>query len=288
MMRRPALVMLFLLVCGALTAEAATCRTPTATGVVFGTYTGALVEITGTITIHCTNGAAYDVGLSGGDSGSVTARTMENGTAKLNYALTSVSYTGTNWGNTSPTWVTGTGTGANQVITVYGELAAAQYGTPGAYTDTITVTVSGASFTTKTATFTVTATVAKDCTIAASSLAFGNYIATAASNSTSTITATCTNTTTYTVGLNQGLAAGATVTTREMNITQPGTAGKGLNYTLLSGSATGPNWGNTSGSWVSGTGTSIAQPLTVYGQIPANQYVAPGSYTDTITATLTY
>jgi spore coat protein U-like protein len=283
MIRRLALVSLFLLISGALTAEAATCRTPTATGVAFGTYTGALVEITGTITIHCTNGAAYDVGLSGGDSGSVTARTMENGTAKLNYALTSGSYTGTNWGNTSPTWVTGTGNGANQVITVYGELAAAQYVAPGTYTDTITITVSGATFTTRTATFTVTATVVKDCVVSATNLVFGNYTG-AVNNSTSTVTVTCTNTTTYTVGLSAGLATGATVTTRKM---QNGTAL--LNYGLYQNSTHTTNWGNTAATnWVAGTGAGVAQPLTVYGQITAAQYVTPGTYTDTITATVTY
>jgi spore coat protein U-like protein len=282
MMRKLPLA-LFLLACSTLTAEAATCRTPTATGVVFGTYTGALVEITGTITVHCTNGAAYDVGLSGGDSGSVTARTMENGTAKLNYALTSGSYTGTNWGNTSPTWVTGTGTGANQTLTVYGELAAAQYVAPGSYTDTITITLSGATFATRTATFTVTATVVKDCGVSATKMVFGNYTG-AVNNTTSTVTVTCTNTTTYTVGLSAGLATGATVTTRKM---QNGTYL--LPYALYSNSGMTTNWGNTAATnWVSGTGSGVAQPLTVYGQIAAGLYVTPGSYTDTITATVTY
>jgi spore coat protein U-like protein len=104
-------------------------------------------------------------------------------------------------------------------------------------------------------------------------------------NASSTVTVTCTSGTTYTVGLNQGLTTGATVTTRQMGITQP--AG-GLNYSLLTTSYTGANWGNTSGSWVSGTGNGAAQALTVYGVLPAAQYVPPGSYTDTITATVTY
>lgn len=281
MIRRLPLV-LFLLACGALPAAAATC-TVSATNVAFGTYTGALVEITGTVTVHCTNGAAYDVGLSGGDSGSVTARTMMNGTAPLNYALTSGSYAGTNWGNTNPTWVTGTGTGANQVLTVYGELAAAQYVAPGAYTDTITVTVSGATFTTKTTTFKVTATVVKDCAVSATNMVFGNYTG-AVNNSTSAITVTCTNTTTYTVGLSAGLATGATVTTRKM---QDGA--NLLSYALYSNSGMTTNWGNTAATnWVSGTGSGVAQALTVYGQIPAAQHPTPGSYTDTITATVTY
>ena len=122
------------------------------------------------------------------------------------------------------------------------------------------------------------------CIVSAASLGFGNYTG-AVVNANSTYTVTCTNGTTYTVGLNQGLTTGATVTTRQMGITQP--AG-GLNYSLLTGSYAGSNWGNTSGSWVSGTGSGAAQPLTVYGVLPAGQYVPPGSYTDTIAVTVTY
>jgi len=135
-----------------------------------------------------------------------------------------------------------------------------------------------------TTTFNVTATVLKDCIVSATALPFGNYTG-AAVNVSSTVTVTCTSGTTYTVGLNAGLTTSATVTTRQMGITQP--AG-GLNYSLLTTSYTGANWGNTSGSWVSGTGNGAAQPLTVYGVLPAGQYVPPGSYTDTITATVTY
>ncbi len=135
-----------------------------------------------------------------------------------------------------------------------------------------------------TTTFNVTATVLKDCIVSAAALPFGNYTG-AVVNASSTVTVTCTSGTTYTVGLNPGLTTGATVTTRQMGITQP--AG-GLNYSLLTTSYTGANWGNTSGSWVSGTGNGAAQALTVYGVLPAAQYVPPGSYTDTIAVTVTY
>lgn len=135
-----------------------------------------------------------------------------------------------------------------------------------------------------TTTFGVSATVLKDCIVSAGALAFGNYIG-AVNNATSTVTVTCTNTTTYTVGLNPGLTTGATVTTRQMAITPP--AG-GLAYALYTDSGHSNNWGNTSGSWVSGTGNGAAQNLTVYGQIAAGLYVTPGSYTDTITVTVTY
>ena len=134
-----------------------------------------------------------------------------------------------------------------------------------------------------TTTFGVSATVLKDCIVSATALGFGNYTG-AVNTANSTITVTCTNSTTYTVGLGPGLATGATVTTRQM---QNGTYL--LNYGLYSNSGLTTNWGNTAlTNWVSGTGNGAAQPLTVYGQIPAAQYVTPGSYADTIAVTVTY
>jgi len=134
-----------------------------------------------------------------------------------------------------------------------------------------------------TTTFGVSATVLKDCIVSATALAFGNYTG-AVNTNTSTVTVTCTKSTTYTVGLDAGLASGATVTTRQM---QNGT--NLLNYGLYSNGTWTTNWGNTSGTnWVSGTGSGAAQALTVYGQIPAGQYVTPGTYADTIAVTVTY
>jgi spore coat protein U-like protein len=171
-----------------------------------------------------------------------------------------------------------------QTLTVYAQIPAGQYPAMGSYTDTITATVfvGGVSF--ATTTFSVTVTVAANCTISATSLAFGNY-AGVLIDSSSTITVTCTNTSTYNVGLNAGTATGATVTNR--SVTGPSSAL--LSYDLFSNSAYTANWGNTVGTdTVAGTGTGSAQFLTVYGQIPAGQSAAPGSYTDTITATITY
>jgi spore coat protein U-like protein len=62
-----------------------------------------------------------------------------------------------------------------------------------------------------------------------------------------------------------------------------------LHYKLFSDSGHTINWGNTVGTdTVSKTGSGAAQTLTVYGQVPAGQYVTSGSYSDTITVTLTY
>lgn len=142
---------------------------------------------------------------------------------------------------------------------------------------------------TATTTFTVTATVIGACIInSAANLAFGTYDPTSATplNGTSNIIVTCTNPTPYTVGLNAGTSVGATVTTRAMTRTAGGT--ETLGYALYSDAARTANWGNTSPTWVSGTGTGVQQTLTVYGQIPAAQNVPVASYLDTITVTLTY
>jgi spore coat protein U-like protein len=139
---------------------------------------------------------------------------------------------------------------------------------------------------TQTATIAISATVQATCLISATALAFGTYTGVVAIG-TSTVTLTCTNSTPYTVGLSAGLGAtpAATVTTRKMTGVAPAT----LNYALFSDTGRTANWGDTlATTWQAGTGNGLAQVLTVYGQVAAGQYVAPGSYTDTVTATITY
>lgn len=132
---------------------------------------------------------------------------------------------------------------------------------------------------TATAPIAVSATVQATCVVSATAMSFGTYTGTALP-STSTVTVQCTNTTPYTLGLNAGAATGATVTNRSM--TGPGSAL--LNYGLYTDSGHSTNFGTLAST--NGTGSPIV--TTVYGQVAAGQYVAPGSYTDTITATVTY
>jgi spore coat protein U-like protein len=133
-------------------------------------------------------------------------------------------------------------------------------------------------------TMAVTSTVQATCLNTITPMAFGVYTGVLAS-STATISVTCTNTTPYTIGLSAGLGTGATVTTRAL--TGPGAAQ--LNYVLTSDAAYAVNWGVTAGTdTVAGVGTGALQPITIYGQEAAGQFLAPGAYTDTITATVTY
>ncbi len=132
-------------------------------------------------------------------------------------------------------------------------------------------------------TFTVSANVPTACSITANPLNFGNYSGAEADSST-TVNVTCTLSTPYNVGLDQGKTTGATVTSRQMT---NGT--NTLNYSLFSDNGHSKNWGQTVGTdTVTGSGTGAAQPIQVFGQIPASQNVVPGSYSDTITATVSY
>jgi spore coat protein U-like protein len=163
------------------------------------------------------------------------------------------------------------GTPALQAIALAGACLAGLSGTA-AQAATTTTSVS------------VTATVQATCLISATNLAFGVYTGVQL-DVTSTITVTCTNTTPYNVGLNAGTSVGATVTTRKMT----GPAAALLAYAMFQDTGRTTNWGTTvSTDTAAGTGTGAAQPLTVYGRVAASQFVAPGAYTDTVTATITF
>ncbi len=141
---------------------------------------------------------------------------------------------------------------------------------------------------TATTTFAVTASVTANCTISASPLAFGAYTGAVVNNQT-TLSVTCTNTTPYSVGLSAGTSTGATVSTRKM--TGAASTANLLNYSLFRDSGRTLNWGVTTTGTPDvqpGTGNGTAQSITVYGQVPAGQNVAPDNYSDTITATVNY
>lgn len=97
-----------------------------------------------TLAVTCTNGTPYSVGLNagGGTGATVATRKLTSGATTLNYTLYSDSGYSTLWGNTIGTnTVTGTGSGLLQTLNVYGSITALQAVPAGAYTDTVTVTL---------------------------------------------------------------------------------------------------------------------------------------------------
>jgi spore coat protein U-like protein len=122
------------------------------------------------------------------------------------------------------------------------------------------------------------------CTVSAPTMNLGVYTGALLTPGATPMTVTCLILTPYTVALNAGVGVGATTTTREM--TGPGSAT--LSYRMFQNSSRTINWGNTVGiDTVAGTGTSGAQALQIYPQVAAGQTVPPGTYTDTITISVT-
>ena len=269
-------LLLVLLASGRAWAQTNTCTLSITSPLNFGTYTGAQVRSTTPFIVTCRSGTdGWYIPMNAGTGAGATVNqrylTGPNG-AELAYEIYRDSAYSAIWGNTYPT-NTEDGTGGYNG-TVYAQLNGGQTVPAGTYTDTVS---------TDTTSFTLTVLITGSCTISANALAFGNYTG-AVLNGTTSMAVTCTNNIPYTVGLNAGTATGATVTNRMMT----GPNGSLLKYSLFSNSGRTTNWGNSSGSWVSGTGTGSAQTLTVYGQIPASQNTMSGTYMDTIIATVTY
>lgn len=132
---------------------------------------------------------------------------------------------------------------------------------------------------------TVSAVVHDVCSVAATPLSFGLYqsSATGPLDATAQVQVNCTLGTAYSVGLGTGAAASAAQ--RELS----NGANGNLAYTLYQDAAHSVVWGDSTGvNTVSGTYTAAQQPLAVYGRISGGQAVAAGSYSDTITVTITY
>lgn len=110
----------------------------------FGTH-GPLtskIDQSSTITVTCTTGAPYNIGLDGGSSGKVDARTLVNGSDAVNYQLYSDANRTSVWGNTVGTdTLASVGTGQSQAFPVYGRVPAQATPKAGLYADTVQVTV---------------------------------------------------------------------------------------------------------------------------------------------------
>jgi spore coat protein U-like protein len=131
------------------------------------------------------------------------------------------------------------------------------------------------------------------CTTSAQAVAFGNYdpLSLSATDSTGQVTVDCTGililAVTFTVDLSTGVSG--SYASRQL-----ASGGNRLNYNLFVDLAHLLVWGN------GGAGTSHVTGLfllgivhqsanyTVYGRIPARENAAVGSYSDTITVTVTY
>jgi spore coat protein U-like protein len=136
-------------------------------------------------------------------------------------------------------------------------------------------------------TFDVTITIQAGCEVSApNDLAFGthSFLDTANIDSSVDFSIRCTNGTGATIALDDGLGGG-TVALRTMEL------GAGsVNYTLYADNTYSQVWGDgTLGTSTEPyTGTGSTETLTIFGRVPTQATPASGTYTDTITITVTF
>jgi spore coat protein U-like protein len=141
------------------------------------------------------------------------------------------------------------------------------------------------------------AVVTVNCTASASSIAFGIYnpLSTTPATSTGSLRVVCSGSGSgsinVTVGVTLSAGLSGSFTTRKMF-----SGANSLNYniywstayTQVMGDGSGGSFAGSAGPFTvfaGGTGTATG---TMYGRVPAQQDVAPGSYVDTILMTVTY
>jgi len=134
----------------------------------------------------------------------------------------------------------------------------------------------------------VSATVAKNCSITTTAVAFGSYDpivtnATTPLDGTGTVVVTCTKGAGTRIDL--GLGANASGSTRRM------TGGTDfLTYELYQDSGRATVWGSgaVAGQTIATAPSKAPRTFTVYGRVAAAQDVAAASYADTVVATINF
>lgn len=95
--------------------------------------------------INCTSGVNYEIGLNAGTTpgGTTTTRKMERNTGEtVDYMMYQNAARTINWGNNPGVDTrSGTGTGNNQNIRIYGRVPVQDTPRPGTYRDTVTITI---------------------------------------------------------------------------------------------------------------------------------------------------
>jgi len=124
------------------------CQINSAGNLVFGSngVIDANIDASSTLTVQCTNSTPYNVQLNAGtgSGATVTVRRMTGpASATVDYALYRETGLINIWGQTNGTnTVAGTGNGAAQPISVFGRVPPQNTPAAGAYSDTVTATIS--------------------------------------------------------------------------------------------------------------------------------------------------
>jgi spore coat protein U domain-containing protein, fimbrial subunit CupE1/2/3/6 len=291
-------------------ADAQAC-TVSMTNVAFGTVNvlpGTAVDTTATVTVTCSGGTGAGqrvcVSIGCGSACDSTSRKMTGpSSTTARYDLYSNSARTTLWGS----WQTGYDTAGVQMSvnknsstnqTVYARFLASQStDLAGSYTATLSaqpfityINAGGAGncpvgTLNATGSASVTATVSSNCTIGATAISFGSQgILSSNKDAQGTLSVQCTTNLPYAVSLDGGTSGATNPTQRKMTFST-----SNVIYGIYQDAARSLPWGSSSGvNTVSGTGTGLTQTLTVYGRVAPQTTPSPGTYSDTIVATVTY
>lgn len=300
-------------------AQAQSCTTA-ATNVTFSSVSpisSASVAATGTLSVTCTwpsltltGNAQVCLNLNAS-----SPRTLTNGSNALAYNLYTDAAHATPWGSatagTTPISLTltkpGSSNTATATATIYGQVSGNQTTVPTvgnsntvysqSFMGSVTsqnvgfyalIAPSCASLTNSSGTFpfSASATVVNNCTISATNLAFATTSTLSSLlSATGALSVQCTNGDAYQIALSSG--SSGTLTNRTMKAASGDNV---VNYQLYQDASHSVVWGNgTSGSTMkTGLGSGLTQSIPVYGAVPAQTTPPPGTYSDTITATISF
>jgi spore coat protein U-like protein len=271
------------------------------------TLTGTAVDTTATMTITCGGGSGNTrrvcISIGAGSASDATSRKMTGpGGSTARFDLYSDSARTALWGS----WETGYDSAGVQLdvnkssttnVTVYGRFFASQQTiATGSYTSAFTANpfirygnLGSASCPTggltSSTSFSATATVASTCNVNATTVNFGAQgILAGNKDAQGTLSIQCSPSLPYTVSLNGGSSGATDPTQRKMSF-----SGANVTYGLYRDSARSLPWGSTIGTnTASGNGTGVTQTQTVYGRVPSQTTPKPGTYTDSVIATVGY
>lgn len=120
------------------------------------------------------------------------------------------------------------------------------------------------------------------CSISPQSVNFGNYDTLSGQqlDGVGTISVNCDATATFTISLSSGAGS--------FNARQLSSGSNSLGYNLYTDASRLSVWGDGTGSTTTVSESATSGNFTVYGRIPADQNVPAGTYSDTVTVTITY
>lgn len=263
---------------------------------------------TTTITVTCSNllsgivNVRVCLDLPAGTSGvSVADRRLTSGGSSLQYQVYKDAAHTAIWGEggsgvTLDFMNLTLGSPQTKSATLYGRVFAGQAGKPpGGYQSSLTPSAHWAGFllilapdcasvTGNPATLppaAATFRIEPSCSVSATDLGFGTVSSLAGHAATSNLSVTCSPGHPYSIALDGG--GSGDVGARRMSM-----GASTIDYQLYRDAGRTQPWGNSVGTVATGTGTGGAQSVSVYGYVPAQGPAAVGTYTDTITVSVTY